>query len=143
MATIDEGSPLLSALDESICRDPDIEFVVAFGSRVTDGPHQSSDLDLAIKFDDELTAHERFQKRCFLSGDLQQSDAPFFDLSDIEALPIDVANDAIKGEFICGDEAAFHAFKADVERAFDEQRGDIRRQQRAVIDRIASEGLSG
>lgn len=143
MATTDEGSPLLSALDESICRDPAIEFVVAFGSRVTDSPHQSSDLDIAIKFDDELTAHERFQKWCFLSGDLQQSDAPFIDISDIEVLPIDVANDAIKGEFLCGDLAAFQAFKADVEQAFDEQREDIRRQQRAVIDRIASEGLSG
>lgn len=143
MATIDEGSPLTSALDESLCRDPDIVFVIAFGSRVTDGSHQSSDLDLAIKFDEELSANERFRKWCFLSGDLQQSDAPFIDISDIETLPIDVANDAIKGEFLCGDEAAFQAFKADVEQAFDEQREDIRRQQREVIDRIAAKGLNG
>lgn len=143
MATIDEGSKLLTALDESICRDPDIVFVIAFGSRVTDAPHPSSDLDVAIKFDDELTAHERFQKWCFLSGDLQRSNGPFIDISDIETLPIEVANDAIKGQFLCGDEAAFLEFKSDVEKAFNEQRDVIRRQQRDIIDRIAAEGLSG
>lgn len=142
MATIDEGSALLSALEESIGPDPDIVFVVAFGSRVTDGQRRSSDLDLAIKFDDELSAHTRFQKRCFLSGDLQRSNAPFIDLSDIEILPIEVAHDAVNGQLICGDEAAFHSFKSDVEKAFDVKREDIRRQQRAVIDRIAAEGLS-
>lgn len=143
MATIDEGSPLQSALDESVCHDPDIVFVITFGSRITDGSHQSSDLDLAIKFDEELSAKERFRKWCFLSGDLQQSDSPFIDISDIETLPIDIANDAVKGEFLCGDKAVFHAFKTDVEQAFADQREDIRRQQREVIDRIASEGLSG
>lgn len=143
MEAIDGGSRLLTALDESICRDSDIEFVVAFGSQVTDGSRPSSDLDIAMKFDDELSSHERFQKRCFLSGDLQRSDAPFIDVSDIETLPVDVANDAVNGQFLCGDEAAFRAFKADIEAAFEAQSDDIRRRQRDVIERIAEEGLSG
>lgn len=143
MTTIDEGSPLLTALDESICQDPHIVFVVVFGSQVKNGPHRSSDIDLAIKFDDELSARERFQKRCFLSGDLQRSNSPFIDISDIDSLPIEVAIDAVEGQFICGDEAAFDTFKSDVEKAFDAQREDIRRHQQEVINRIATEGLSG
>lgn len=143
METNDGGSQLLAALVGSICYDPDIEFVIAFGSSVTDDSHRSSDLDLAIKFDDDLTAHERFHKWCFLSGDLQRSDAPFVDLSDIGTLPVDIANDAVNGQFLCGDEAAFRAFKADVEEAFKAQCDDIRRHQRDVIERIAEEGLSG
>lgn len=143
MGATDVESRLLTALEESICRDVDIEFVVAFGSHVADGPHRSSDLDLAIKFDEALTAHERFKKRCFLSGDLQRSDAPFIDISDIETLPVDVANDAVNGQFLCGDEAVFGAFRADIAESFEAERDDIRRHQRDVIDRIAEEGLSG
>jgi len=64
----------------------DLEFVVAFGSQVTGDSRSSSDLDLAVKFADDLSSHEQFQKRCFFSGDLQQADAPCIDLSDIEDL---------------------------------------------------------
>lgn len=143
MATIDEGSQLSTALGESLCQDQDIEFAIAFGSRVSDSPHASSDIDVAIKFDESLTPMQRFQKRCFLSGDLQRSNAPFIDVSDIESLPIAVAHESVQGQLLCGDEAAFNRFKADVEQAFDEQRDDLRRHQQAVIDRIAAEGLSG
>lgn len=138
-----ERSRLLAALEASLCRDADIEFAVAFGSLVTGDSRPASDLDLAVKFDDELSAHDRFRKRCFLSGDLQRADAPFIDLSDIEALPIEVAHDAVQGEFLCGDEDAFRRFNATIERTFEEQRDDLRRQQRALIDRVAEEGLRG
>lgn len=138
-----EHSRLFATLEESLCRDSDIEFVVAFGSQVTGGSRSSSDIDLAVKFADDLSSHERFQKRCFLSGDLQQADAPFIDLSDIEALPLGVAHDAVNGELLCGNEQAFHPFKTDIEASFEERRDEIRRQQQAVIDRIAEDGLRG
>ena len=143
MEATDGRSRLLALLGESLCRDPDIEFAVAFGSQVTGDSRPSSDLDLAVKFTDGLSSHERFQKRCFLSGDLQREDAPFIDISDIEDLPLDVAHDAVTGEFLCGDEQAFRQFRADIEAVFEERRDDIRRHQRGVIDRIAENGLHG
>lgn len=139
----DERSRLLADLEESLCRDADIEFAMTFGSQVTGDARQASDLDLAIKFSDDLTPHDRFRKRCFLSGDLQQEDAPFVDISDVESLPVNVARDAVNGEFLCGDERAFRRFKADTEAAFEERRDDIHRHQQDIIDRIAEDGLRG
>ena len=143
MGTSGDWSPVLDALETSVCSDPTVEFAVAFGSHITGEPNRSSDLDLAVKFADGLTDHERFEKRCFLSGALQREDAPFVDLSDIETLPLDVAHDAVNGRFVCGDEQAFERFKADVEATFDEHSNALRRQQRDVIDRIAEDGLRG
>ena len=138
-----ERSAVLDALGESICSDSTVEFAVAFGSQITGQSTRSSDLDLAVKFADDLSDHERFEKRCFLSGNIQREDAPFIDLSDIETLPLDVAHDAVNGRFVCGDERAFERFKADIEATFDEQSDALRRRQRDVIDRIAEDGLRG
>ena len=132
-----------AVLDASVCDDPAVEFVVAFGSRPADEATPASDLDIAVKFADDLSAGERFDKRCFLSGDIQRDDAPFVDLADIETLPLDVAHDAVNGTVVCGDEHAFERFKTAIEAAFDDQRETLRRQQRDVIDRIAAEGLRG
>ncbi|WP_276253151.1 nucleotidyltransferase domain-containing protein [Halomontanus rarus] len=139
MNTSGGRSQVLATLEDSLCCDSDIEFAVAFGSQVRGEPSHSSDFDLAVKFADQLSPHERFQKRCFLSGDLQSEEMPFVDLSDIEALPLDVAHDAVNGDFICGDEKAFRRFKAELEATFAEQRDEIRQHQREVIDRIAEE----
>lgn len=143
MNTGDEDSELFTALEESACSDSDVEFVVAFGSQITGEATCASDLDVAVKFAAGLTDHERFGKRCFLSGNIQREDAPFIDLSDIETLPLDVAHDAVHGTFVCGDEHAFEQFKTDVETVFADRRDDLHRQQRAVIDRIAEDGLRG
>ena len=132
-----------SVLNASLCADPAVEFVVAFGSRATGEATAASDLDVAVKFSDDLSARERFDRRCFLSADLQREDAPFIDLSDIETLPVDVAHDAVNGTLVCGDEDAFEQFKTSIEAAFDDERDTLRRQQRDVIDRIATEGLRG
>jgi hypothetical protein len=129
------------ALGESLCGDSEVEFAVAFGSQL-DSP-QPSDLDIAVKFASELSASERFRKRCFLSGTLQREKRPFVDISDIELLPLDVAHDAVTGEFLCGDEQRFRQFREQIEAEFETRRDDIRRQQQAVIDRIAEEGLRG
>lgn len=143
MDSIDGHSKLLAVLEESLCHDVDIDFAVVFGSQLTSNSRPSSDLDLAVKFADSLSSHERFQKLCFLSGDLQREDAPFIDVSDIETLPLEVAHDAVNGEFLCGDEDTFRQFKADTEALFEEQHDEIRRHQRDVIDRIAEDGLHG
>ena len=139
----DEERRTVADLEASVCDDTDVVFVVAFGSQLTGEATRGSDLDVAVKFASELSDRERFEKRCFLSGDMQQDDAPFVDLSDIETLPVDVAHDAVNGTFVCGNERAFERFKKKIEAAFADQRTDRRRQQRETIDRIAEEGLRG
>lgn len=143
MGETDGQERLMTTLEESLCHDENVEFAVLFGSQVAGEPRPSSDLDIAVKFTDELSSHERFQKRCFFAGNLQQADAPFVDLSDIEALPVAVAHDAVNGEFLCGNKTKFRQYKAEIEATFDQQREDIRQHQRNVIDRIAEGGLRG
>ena len=134
---------LFAALSTAVCSDSDVAFAVVFGSQVTGETTSASDLDLAIKFADNLSDRERFGKRCFLAGELQREDWPFIDVSDIERLPLAVAHDAVNGTFICGDERIFEQFKTNVTEAFADQRETLHRQQRAVIDRIAEDGLRG
>lgn len=107
MNAIDGRSRVLAALEESLCHDSDIVFALVFGSLITSDSGTESDIDVAVKFAEHCSSRERFRKRCFLSGDLQQIDAPFVDLSDIESLPLEVAHDAVNGEFLCGDDRAF------------------------------------
>jgi predicted nucleotidyltransferase len=143
MSTTDGHSDLLASLEETVCSDPDVEFAVVFGSRAAGSSRPSSDLDVAIKFSEDLSAHERFRKRCSLSGELQREDAPFVDVSDIEELPLPVAHDALQGELLCGDRGTFRGFKTEIEEAYAERGADIRRHQRDLIDRIAEDGLRG
>ena len=110
-----DDHPLVDSIREaSLCTDEDIEFVVAFGSQLTGNSTAGSDLDIAVKFADELSASERFTKRCFLSGDLQTDELPFVDVSDIDTLPVDVAHDAINGTVVCGDEGVVDQYTAAV-----------------------------
>ncbi|WP_167837307.1 nucleotidyltransferase domain-containing protein [Halosimplex halophilum] len=143
MTGSDERRSAIDAPEATVCSDPAVEFAVVFGSQIAGEPNRSSDLDVAVKFADDLSDRERFEKRCFLSGDLQREDAPFVDLSDIEMLPVDIARDAVDGRFLCGDERAFERFRADIEATFAERRDTIRDHQHDVIDRIAEDGLRG
>jgi predicted nucleotidyltransferase len=138
-----ERSQGLVGLRESVCEDPDIVFAVVFGSQILDERTPVSDLDLAVKFAETLSDQDRFEKRCFLSGNLQQENRPFIDVSDIESLPVDVAHDAVNGEFLCGDQRVFERFKIAIEEEYAEKRETLRRNQRAVIERIAEGGLRG
>ncbi len=143
MNSSDEESMIINHVEKTLCSDPEVEFVVLFGSRATDAAGPVSHLDVVVKFSETLSPHERFRKLCFLSGELQRDDAPFVDLSDIESLPIDVAHDAVGGEFLCGDEGALRRVESEVEATFERRRDDIRRRHEDVIDRIAEDGLRG
>lgn len=123
--------------------EPSVEFAVVFGSTATGEVRPSSDLDVGVKFTDGLSSAERFRRRCFLSGELQRSEMPFVDVSDVTELPLPVARDAVNGEFLCGDERAFERFKTTIEAEFAERRHDLERHQDDVIARIAERGLHG
>lgn len=140
----DKGPPSVPVhVRETLCENSDIEFVVVFGSRATGTERSSSDLDIAVKFDPDLTSEVRFRKQCRLSARLQETDTPFVDLSDIDELPLEFAHAAVNGELICGDREAFRKFKTEIEDRFEDSREEIERQQRDLIHRIAEEGLRG
>ncbi len=138
-----DQSQIRSALNDSVCADPDVVFAVTFGSQLSGTVTGSSDIDIAVKFTADCPERERFKKRCILSGEVQHEKFPFIDISDVDSLQLDVAHDAVNGDLLCGDEQAFEQFKTDIEAEFDEQRETLRRHQRAVIDRIAEDGLRG
>jgi len=130
-------------LEEALSDDPEIAFAVAFGSRTTGRARTSSDLDITVKFDGDLSPRQRFRKLCSLSGSLQGEDRPHMDVSDVERLPLAVAHDAVSGELICGDKALFDRYRDTVEEQYDSERDDLRERNRDVIDRVAEKGLRG
>lgn len=138
-----DRSRWLDELGDELCRESDVEFAVVFGSRSTGFPRPNSDVDVAIKFNDDLSAGERFRQLCALSGNVQRSDAPFVDVSDLETLPLTIAARAVDGDLLCGDEASFSRYRESIEAEYADQRDDRKRHNRAVIDRIASGGLRG
>ena len=89
--------------------------------------------------DDELESLGAAVSRVVEYFSLMQS----VDVSDLEALPLEVAHDAVHGELLCGDRQAFAQFKTAIEDEYDAQRETLRRHQRSVIDRIAEDGLRG
>ncbi|ELK53132.1 nucleotidyltransferase family protein [Haloferax sp. BAB-2207] len=62
MEPSDGRSEALSALREAVRSDSDIKFVVTLGSQITGGATMASDLDIAVKFADSLSARDRFEK---------------------------------------------------------------------------------
>ena len=143
MAESEHPTQMVSDLRDEFAGSDAVEFAVLFGSLVEDDDTPPSDIDLAIKFSDTLAPDERFRQLCAFSGNLQSSDRPFVDVSDIERLPLDIAHDAVHGELVFGNEQQFETFRKDLQETFAAQRDEIRSRQRDVIDRIANQGLHG
>lgn len=140
---LDSENGVGAAIETVVCSDPDIQFAVAFGSRISGTPRPSSDIDIALKFADHLSRGERFRKRCALAGQLQQDDGPFVDVSDIEALSLEAAHDALDGVVLCGDEATVQAFADAIEAELNRRQPDLEQHRRETIQRIATDGLHG
>lgn len=137
------GRRLPSTIEDELCHDPDVEFVVVFGSRMEGSSRASSDFDVAVKFTDELSSADRFRKHCRLASEVQETDTPFVDLSDVETLPLPVAYAAVNGTFVCGDEEVFETVRETITSKFEDERPAIEREQRELIQRIAEDGLHG
>jgi len=140
---IDGRAAVLNSLADEVCREEGVVFAVVFGSSVSGEARPSSDVDVGIKFEADLTERERFRRRYVLSATLQRTEWPFVDVSDIEELPLPVAHRVVCGDLLCGDKAAFRRFKQNTEAAYEESRGELSERSRTVIDRIAEEGLRG
>ncbi|WP_255192425.1 type VII toxin-antitoxin system MntA family adenylyltransferase antitoxin [Natronobeatus ordinarius] len=122
----------------SVLADNDVQYAVVFGSVARGEDTATSDIDLCLRFSDDLSPRERFDRRNRIDSVVQRYTTQFVDVSDVEALPDDVALNALReGVVIYGNETM---------KATDEQRLTDRvrsskdehtRERREFIDRLA------
>ncbi|WP_231899214.1 nucleotidyltransferase domain-containing protein [Halorubrum trapanicum] len=99
----------------------DVRFAVLFGSRVRGDGHESSDVDVALRFPDDLSPTERFRRRNRIDADLQSHADAFVDVSDIEDLPVPIARAALRdGIRLVGDDRDVDAYRERVEAEYEE-----------------------
>lgn len=116
----------------------EVVFAVLFGSHASGTADESSDVDIALRFPDELSEAERFRQRNRIDADLQSYAAGFVDVSDIESLPIHVAHAVLRdGVRLVGDQADVETYKQDVEGEYAARASERDEERRAFIDRLA------
>ena len=119
--------------------DTEVTFAILFGSVVSDTTHASSDVGVALRFPDEMTAKDRFRHRNRIDAELQSYADRFVDVSDIEALPLAVARVALRGGIrLVGDEQAVDAYRKRIEAADESSATDRERERQEFIDRLAT-----
>lgn len=116
----------------------EIDFAILFGSHARGTADESSDVDIALRFPEEMDDHERFHRRNRIDAELQEYADGFVDVSDIEALPNPVAYAALRdGILLAGDEQAAEEYREKVETEYETEQSERKREQREFIDRLA------
>jgi predicted nucleotidyltransferase len=116
----------------------DVRFAVLFGSRVRGETHDSSDVDVVLRFPEELSPKERFCRRNRIDTDLQGYADDFVDVSDIEDLPLPIARAALReGVRLVGDERELTAYREQIDAEYERTAADRERDRREFIDRLA------
>ncbi|OYR85600.1 DNA polymerase III subunit beta [Halorubrum ezzemoulense] len=116
----------------------DVRFAVLFGSRVRGETHDSSDVDVVLRFPEELSPKERFRRRNRIDTDLQGYADDFVDVSDIEDLPLPIARAALwEGVRLVGDERELTAYREQIDAEYERTAADRERDRREFIDRLA------
>jgi predicted nucleotidyltransferase len=116
----------------------DVRFAVLFGSRVRGETHESSDVDVALRFPEDLSPKERFRRRNRIDADLQSHADDFVDVSDIEHLPLPIARAALRdGVRLVGDERDVAAYRERIDAEYERTAADRERDRREFIDRLA------
>ncbi len=124
---------LYSVLDEA-----DICYAVLFGSYVSGTESSTSDIDICIRFDDGRSRRERFRERNRIDAVAQSYADPFVDISDVEALPEEVALDALQhGTLLYGDPKTKRVDERRLERTVTNSSEQRTRRRREFIDRLA------
>ncbi|WP_101297083.1 type VII toxin-antitoxin system MntA family adenylyltransferase antitoxin [Halegenticoccus soli] len=116
----------------------EVIFAVLFGSHANGTADESSDVDIALRFPDELSEAERFRRRNRIDADLQAYADGFVDVSDIESLPTHVARTVLRdGVRLVGDQKDVDTYKQDVEVEYDASASEREEERREFIDRLA------
>ncbi len=136
--------------DDSAVETPDFEeirdylvrteviFAVLFGSHASGTADESSDVDIAVRFPEDLSEAERFRRRNRIDADLQAYADGFVDVSDIESLPTHVAHAALRdGVRLVGDPEEITTYKQHVDAEYDEGASEREQERQEFIDRLA------
>jgi predicted nucleotidyltransferase len=140
MASADE--PTVGGVDIDGMRDylarTEVVFAVLFGSRAQGTADDSSDVDVALQFPEEMDTHERFRLRNRIDAHLQEYAEGFVDVSDLGSLPTPVAHAALRdGIVLVGDELAVGSYRERVTEEYEATADERERERRAFIDRLA------
>jgi predicted nucleotidyltransferase len=115
-----------------------VVFAVLFGSHARGTADDSSDVDVALRFPDEMDTHERFRLRNRIDASLQEYAEGFVDVSDIDSLPTPVAHAALRdGIVLVGDEQVVESYRQQVKREYEATADERERERREFIDRLA------
>lgn len=115
-----------------------VEFVLLFGSHAYGTISGSSDVDVALRFPEEMDAYERFRIRNRIDAELQQYATSFVDVSDIDSLPTSVAYAVLRdGVLLMGDESAVEAYREQVEQEYNATKEERDQARKELIDRLA------
>lgn len=136
------GEPTIEGVDIDGIRDylaqTDVVFAVLFGSHVQGTADESSDVDIALRFPDNMDDHDRFRRRNRIDADLQEYTPGFVDISDIEMLPTPVAYAALRdGILLAGDEHAAETYQEQVKTEYETAANKREQERREFIDRLA------
>lgn len=115
-----------------------VVFAVLFGSHARGTATESSDVDVALRFPEEMTDHERFDARNRIDAGLQEYADGFVDVSDVDSLPTPVAYAALRdGIVLTGDERAVETYRERIGREYEATANERERERREFIDRLA------
>ncbi|MFP9193119.1 type VII toxin-antitoxin system MntA family adenylyltransferase antitoxin [Natronosalvus vescus] len=86
-------------------RTTEVTYAILFGSYASGNPTDTSDVDICVRFPDDWTRHERFRQRNRIDAKLQRYAEAFVDVSYLEALPDEIALNALEeGTILYGEE---------------------------------------
>jgi predicted nucleotidyltransferase len=134
--TVEEVS--IDGIRDTLAR-TELVFAVLFGSCARDTAGESSDVDIALRFPDEMGARERFRLRNRLDAELQRYAEDFVDVSDIDALPTSVAYAALReGDLLVGEESTVKAYRKRISQEYEATADERERERRDLIERLAA-----
>lgn len=118
--------------------DAGVVYAVVFGSYARGEAEPGSDVDVAVRFPDDWTPRERFDRRNRVDAALQTYADEFVDVSDLAELPASVARRALRdGVLLVGDDADVAADRQRVEREYEATREEREAERRAFLDDLA------
>lgn len=137
MTEADDTGVNLDGIREYLERTP-VLFALLFGSHARGTAGSESDVDIALRFPEEMDDRERFRLRNRIDAELQQFADGFVDVSDVETLPTGVVYAALRdGVVLVGDESAIQTYQEEVAEAHEKTADDRERERREFIDRLA------
>lgn len=116
----------------------DVVYAVLFGSYADGTAEPSSDVDIAVRFPDDMSSVNRFRQRNRIDAELQRYADGFVDVSDIEELPLPVTYAALRdGIILLGDPTIVAAHRERARERYEASAEEREREHEAFIDRLA------